>query len=78
MGKLRQYNNEIIIGHNVGPSDMNSTLYAIKVSAPVLYMITSMKWSVIKCKYFLKLNRLLKVVPIFTCLLFAFRFIQPV
>lgn len=32
MGILRKYNNEIIVGHNVGPSDVNSTLYAIKAS----------------------------------------------
>lgn len=39
MGKLRQYNNEIIIGHNVGPSDINSTLYAIKVSVNALLLL---------------------------------------
>ncbi len=39
MGKLREYNNEIIIGHNVGPSDVNSTLYAIKVSASAIVQL---------------------------------------
>lgn len=39
MGKLREYNNEIIIGHNVGPSDVNSTLYAIKVSASTIVQL---------------------------------------
>ncbi len=32
MGKLRQYNNEIIVGHNVGPHEYNASTYAIKVS----------------------------------------------
>jgi len=32
MGKLRQYNNEIIVGHNVGPHEYNASTYAIKAS----------------------------------------------
>ncbi|CAG2177031.1 unnamed protein product, partial [Oppiella nova] len=31
MGILRQYNNEIIIGHNVGPHEYNASTYAIKL-----------------------------------------------
>lgn len=31
MGKLRQFNNEIIIGHNVGPHEYNASTYAIKL-----------------------------------------------
>ncbi|XP_054155283.1 neprilysin-4-like [Oppia nitens] len=31
MGTLRQYNNEIIIGHNVGPYEYNASTYAIKL-----------------------------------------------
>ena len=32
MGILRQFNNEIIVGHNVGPHEYNASTYAIKVS----------------------------------------------
>ncbi|OTF80764.1 hypothetical protein BLA29_015099, partial [Euroglyphus maynei] len=41
MGILRQYNNEIIIGHNVGPNDANSSLYSIKIYPGGLGMSSS-------------------------------------
>lgn len=35
MGILRQYNNEIIVGHNVGSHDSNSSLHSIKVTKSI-------------------------------------------
>lgn len=62
MGRLRQYNNEILIGHNVGPHDTNSSLHLIKIYPATLGMSSADYYLNKTGKHYLSYRKLVKQV----------------